>query len=97
MQHPGGVLLPPVQTLVATSIFAKGENVYRIPHPPLLNRSKGRAPVRTLVQKSVRWTLFQPAGESIGHRRQSVGLLAMTYHLVASDEGFEPMKSASTP
>jgi len=26
MQHAGGMLLPPVQKLVATSIFAIGEN-----------------------------------------------------------------------
>ncbi len=26
MQHAGGVLLPPVRTLVASSIFAKGKN-----------------------------------------------------------------------
>jgi len=26
MQHAGGMLLPPVQTLVATIIFAKGKN-----------------------------------------------------------------------
>ena len=30
MQHPGGVLLPPVQTLVATVIFAMGENAYQV-------------------------------------------------------------------
>ena len=34
-QHPGGVLLPPVQTLVDTFIFASGENANRIrPLPP---------------------------------------------------------------
>jgi hypothetical protein len=32
-QHPSGVLLPPVQKLVATFIFAFGENANRIPHP----------------------------------------------------------------
>jgi hypothetical protein len=26
MQHAGGMLLPPVQTLVATAIFAEGKN-----------------------------------------------------------------------
>ena len=34
MQHAGGMLLPPVQTLVATLIFAKGKNANRIHHPP---------------------------------------------------------------
>ena len=31
MQVSGGHLLPPVQTLVATAIFAKSENVSQIP------------------------------------------------------------------
>ena len=30
MELSGGQFLPPVQTLVATSIFAKGENAYRV-------------------------------------------------------------------
>jgi len=34
MQHAGGMLLPPVQKLVATFIFALwGKNANRIPHP----------------------------------------------------------------
>jgi len=40
-QHPGGVLLPPVQTLVATLIFACGENVNRVlPPQPTLRTEK---------------------------------------------------------
>jgi len=34
MQHAGGMLLPPVQKLVATIIFAKGKNAYQIPPSP---------------------------------------------------------------
>jgi len=34
MQLSGGQLLPPVQKLVATIIFATGENANRIHHPP---------------------------------------------------------------
>ena len=30
MQQSGGLLLPPVQTLVATIIFAASENAYRV-------------------------------------------------------------------
>jgi len=38
MQMSSGHLLPPVQKLVATFIFApKGKNANRIPHPYLLN------------------------------------------------------------
>jgi len=33
MQMSGGHLLPPVQTLVATIIFATGENASRLPYP----------------------------------------------------------------
>ena len=32
VQHAGGMLLPPVQTLVATIIFATGKNANRIHH-----------------------------------------------------------------
>ena len=39
MQHAGGMLLPPVQKLVATIIFAKGKNANQIPpSPPNKNR-----------------------------------------------------------
>ena len=34
MQVSGGHLLPPVQKLVATIIFASGKNANRIHHPP---------------------------------------------------------------
>ena len=35
MQQSGGLLLPPVQTLVATVIFANGENANRVRPTPL--------------------------------------------------------------
>jgi len=46
MQYAGGILLPPVQTLVATIIFAKGKNANEsLTHP---NREqflgRGRVP-----------------------------------------------------
>jgi len=34
MQHACGMLLPPVQKLVATIIFAKGKNANQIPPSP---------------------------------------------------------------
>ena len=34
VQHADGMLLPPVQKLVATIIFAIGKNANRIHHPP---------------------------------------------------------------
>jgi len=33
MQQSGGLLLPPVQTLVATTIFAEGKNANEPRHP----------------------------------------------------------------
>ena len=33
-QHAGGMLLPPVQKLVATFIFASGKNANRVLYPP---------------------------------------------------------------
>ena len=43
-QHAGGMLLPPVRKLVATIIFAKGENGNRIHHPnhhPPIRQDRG--------------------------------------------------------
>ena len=40
MQQSGGLLLTPVRTLVATLIFAIGENAYRLPDPYYRHRRK---------------------------------------------------------
>ena len=46
MHHAGGILLPPVQTLVATLIFAKGKNANRVRSPAPKHSSPNLLPMR---------------------------------------------------
>ena len=59
VQHAGGMLLPPVQTLVATIIFALGKNANRVRSPaPKIDKFRQKLVDFTFSLFTIHYSLF---------------------------------------